>query len=226
MRLTALIIILILLTAVMLIPIGVYASYADGNFTASVHAWFYKLSLYPPKEKKPKPEPEESTEADAEKEEKPEKSFSLDFSLNDWLELARVALSALRRLKNGVYFDFIRLSAVISAPDPYDAVMRYNAVNGFVGSTIPFFESEFRVKEKEIYIGLDMNGGESGASFELSASVRVGTILALGFAAGFGFSKILIKNRIRRIRERVARNGEQQTERNDAVDHEQHQGSC
>lgn len=220
----ALVIILILLTAVMLIPLGVYASYADGSFTVSAHAWFYKLGLFPPKEKKP--EPEEPTEADAKKEEKPKISFLLDFTLNDWLELARVALRALRRFKNGVYFDLIRLMAVISAHDPYDAVMRYNAVNGFVGSAIPFFESEFRVKEKDIYIGLDMNGGESTASFELSASVRVGTILALGLAAGFGFLKILIKNRIRRIRERVARNGEQQTERNDAVDNEQHQGSC
>ena len=220
----ALVIILILLTAVMLIPLGVYASYTDGSFTVSAHAWFYKLGLYPSKGKKP--EPREPTEADAENEGKNPKSFSLDFTLNDWLELARVALRALRRFKKGVYFDLIRLIAVISAPDPYDAVMRYNAVNGFVGSAIPFFESEFRVKEKDIYIGLDMNGGESNASFELSASVRVGTILALGLAAVFGFLKILIKNRIRRIRERVARNGEQQTERNDAVDDEQHQGSC
>ena len=222
----ALVIILILLAAVMLIPLGVYASYADGSFTLSAHAWFYKLVLYPTKEKKPKPEFEEPTEADAENEEKPKKNFSPGFTLNDWLELAKVALKALRRFKNGVYFDLIRLMAVISAPDPYDAVMRYNAVNGFVGSVIPFFESEFRVKEKDIYIGLDMNGGKSKASFELSASVRVGTILTLGAAAGFGFLKILINNRIRRIRERVARNGEQQTERNDAVNDEQHKGSC
>ncbi len=223
---TALIIILILLTAVILIPLGVYVSYADGSFTVSAHAWFYKLGLYPPKKKKPKPKPEEETEAGAEKEEKPKKSFSLDFTLNDWQELVKVTLRALRRLKNGVYFDLIRFRAVISASDPYDAVVFYNAVNGFVGSSIPFFESEFRVKDKDIYIGLDMNGGESDASFELSASVRVGTILALGLAAGFGFLKILIKNRIRRIRERVARNGKQQTERNDAVNNEQHQGSC
>ena len=220
----ALIIILILLTAIMLIPLGVYASYTEGGFTVSAHVWFYKLVLYPPKEKKPRPE--EATEADGEKKEKPKKSFSLDFTLNDWLELAKVALRALRSFKNGVYFGLIRLRSVISAEDPYDAVIRYNTVNGFVGSMIPFFESEFRVKEKEIYIGLDMNGGKSAAEFEVSASIRVGTILALALAAGFGFLKILIKNRIRRIRERVACNGEQQTERNDAVNNEQHQGSC
>ena len=220
----ALIIILILLTAIMLIPLGVYASYTEGGFTVSAHVWFYKLVLYPPKEKKPRPE--EATEADEEKKEKPKKSFSLDFTLNDWLELAKVALRALRRFKNGVYFGLIRLRSVISAEDPYDAVIRYNTVNGFVGSMIPFFESEFRVKEKEIYIGLDMNGCKSAAEFEVSASIRVGTILALALAAGFGFLKILIKNRIRRIRERVARNGKQQTERNDAVNDEQHQEPC
>lgn len=220
----ALIIILILLTAIMLIPLGVYASYTEGGFTVSAHVWFYKLVLYPPKEKNPRPE--EATEADEEKREKPKKSFSLDFTLNDWLELVKVALRALRRFKNGVYFGLIRLRSVISAEDPYDAVIRYNTVNGFVGSMIPFFESEFRVKEKEIYIGLDMNGCKSAAEFEVSASIRVGTILALALAAGFGFLKILIKNRIRRIRERVARNGEQQIERNDAVNNEQHQGYC
>ena len=67
----ALVIILILLAAVMLIPLGVYASYADGSFTLSAHAWFYKLGLYPPKEKKP----EKPTEADAENEEKPKKKL-------------------------------------------------------------------------------------------------------------------------------------------------------
>ena len=220
----ALIIILILLTAIFLIPFGVYASYTEGVFTVSAHVWFYKLGLYPPKDKKPRSE--EATEADEEKREKPKKSFSLDFTLNDWLELAKVALRALRSFKNGVYFGLIRLRSVISAEDPYDAVIRYNTVNGFVGSMIPFFESEFRVKEKEIYIGLDMNGCKSAAEFEVSASIRVGTILALALAAGFGFLKILIKNRIRRIRERVARNGKQQIERNDAVNNEQHQGSC
>ena len=82
-------------------------------------------------------------------------------------------LRALSRFKNGVYFGYIYLHAVVSAPDPYDAVIRYNAVNGFVGSIIPFFENGFKVKRKDIYIGLDMNGEKSKAEFEVSASVRL-----------------------------------------------------
>ncbi len=220
------VIILIILAAIMLIPVGVYASYTGGSFTASAHVWFYKLGLYPPKEKKAKSEPAEPTEADAGKEQPPKKSLLSDFTLDDWLRLARTALRALRRFKKAVFFDIIRLYAVISAPDPYDAVTRYNTVNGFVGSMIPFFESEFRVKERDICIDLDMQSGESRAEAELSLSVRVGAVLAVGLAAGLSFLKLLIKNRIRRIRERVAYNGEQQTERNDADNNGQHQESC
>ena len=206
MRLVALIIILIILAAIMLIPLGVHVVGREGKFTVAASAWFYKLRLYPAKKKAEKSE--EKTEADAETEDKPQKNFDLG------------------RFKNGVYFGYIYLHAVVSAPDPYDAVMRYNAVNGFVGSIIPFFENEFKVKRKDIYIGLDMNGEKSKAEFEVSASVRLGCVIAVGLAAGFGFLKILIKNRIQRIRERVARNGKQQTERNDAVNDEQHQEPC
>ncbi len=220
---SALIIILILLAALMLLPLGACASYTAGKLRVSARVWLYKRGLYPPKPKKPEPEP---TEADADEAERPKPSLLQGLEPGDWLRLAKTALRALRRFKRSVYFDLIRLDASISAPDPYDAVMRYNAVNGFVGSMIPFFEAEFRVKERDIYIGLDMESGSSRAEAELCASVRLGAVLAIGLAAGFELLKILINNRIRRIRERAALNGKQQTERNDAVDDEQHQGSC
>ncbi len=222
----ALVVILIILAAIMLIPAGVHASYTGGSFTASAHVWFYKIGLYPPKEKKPSGEESEPTEAGAEP--KPEKNLLSDFTFDDWLSLIKTALRALRHFKKVVFFDIIRLRAVISAPDPYDAVMRYNTVNGLVGSIIPFFESGFRVKERDIYIDLDMQSGESRAEAELSVSVRLGAALAVGLSAGFSFLRILINNRIRRIRERVARNGngEQQTERNDADNNGQYQESC
>ena len=221
-----LVIILILLAAIILMPVGVYASYTGGSLTVTAHVWLYKLGLYPPKEKKAKVEDAEPTEADADAEQKDKKSPLSDFMLDDWRKLIKTALRALRHFKKVVFFDIIRLRAVISAPDPYDAVMRYNTVNGFVGSIIPFFESGFRVKKRDIYIDLDMQSGESRAEAELSVSVRLGAALAVGLAAGFSLLKILIKNRIRRIRERVARNGEQQIERNDADNNGQHQESC
>ena len=104
--------------------------------------------------------------------------------------------------------------------------MRYNRLNGLIGSAIPFFENEFKVRKKDIFLDLDLEGEKSRFQFEITARVRVGRLLAIALAAGFSFLKLLIKNRVQRIRERKARNGKQQTERNDAVDHAEYQEPC
>ena len=56
MRLVALIIILIILAAIMLIPLGVHVVGREGEFTVAASAWFYKLRLYPAKKKAEKSE--------------------------------------------------------------------------------------------------------------------------------------------------------------------------
>lgn len=208
MHLTALITILILLAAILLIPLGVRVKYSEAGFAAWASISAYRLKLYPPK---PKECDEPETEAGSLSNNKSKNDFLASLSVNDWLTLARAALRALQRFKNGIRFDLIQICCVVSARDPYDAVMRYNAINGFVGSAIPFFESDFKVRHKDIIIDLDLEHVNSRLQFEISAFVRVGRLLAIAFAVGFSFLKLLIKKRIRRIRERKARNGEQQT---------------
>lgn len=218
----ALTIILILLAAVLLIPLGVRVKYDDAGFGAWASVSAYKLRLYPPKKKADEP----PTEADVPKQDKPKRRFSPGFSLQDWLTLAGAGLRALKRFKNGISFGLIRFYCVISADDPYDAVMRYNRLNGLIGSAIPFFENGFKVRKKDIFLDLDLEGEKSRFQFEITARVRVGRLLAIALAAGFSFVKLLIKNRVQRIRERKARNGKQQIERNDAVDHAEYQEPC
>lgn len=214
----ALIIILALLVLLALLPLGVNASY-DGAFRLSALIWFYPVRLYPPKDK-PEPEPQES-----ETEEKPKRSLPR-FTAKEWRELIKTAYRALRRFKHGVYFNNIMLHCMVSANDPYDAVMRYNAVNGFVGGMMPIFESDFKVRHRDVIIDLDTDSGISSIKFDVRANVRLGTIIAVAIAAGVKILKILIKNKLHRKNERKARNGEQQTERNDAADDEKHQEPC
>lgn len=218
----ALIIIIALLTLLMLIPLGVRVSYGSAGLEVYASAWrLYRLRLYPPK-----PKDEQPTEADVGKEEKPKKSFSLDFALDEWLELAKAAMRALRRFKNGITFGLIKLHCLISAQDPYDAVVRYNAINAFIGSAIPFFESDFKVKNRDILVDLDLQSGKSAFEAEVEASIRVGRLVGIALAVGFKFVQLLAVNRIHRIRERKAHNGKQQIERNDAVNNGEHQEPC
>ncbi len=217
----ALIIIIALLTLLMLIPLWIRVSY-DGGFEAYAGAWrLFKLRLYPPE-----PKDEQPTEADIEKEEKPKKSFSPGFALDEWLKLAKTVMRALRRFRNGISFGVIKLRCLISAPDPYDAVVRYNAVNAFICSAIPFFESGFHVKNRDIFVDLDLQSGKSTLEAKADASIRVGALVGIALAVGFKFVQLLAVSRIHRIRERKAHNGEQQIERNDAVNDGKHQEPC
>lgn len=212
-------IIAILLAAVLVIPLSVYASYDAGGIKLSVSAVLLKKTLFPKKNTASKDEKEDKSV-------KPKKHALPDFTFEEWLDLAAAALKALKSLKKGVYFELLRLQCTVSAPDPYDAVMRYNAINAAVSSFITFLEGGFRVKKKDVSVALDFDRAAMNTELELSVSLRIAALLALGVKIAIGFLRIYIRSKKRIRTERKASNGEQQTQRNDAVDNEQHQEPC
>lgn len=221
---TVLAIILILLAAIMLIPLGVCAGYDSEGLRLKLRVSAYRRLIYP-RNAEPEKETEPASADDGEKsEEKPK--LSLSFSFEEWRSLLRIVLKALRRFKNRIVFNKIFLRFIAASPDPYDTVRIYNAANSFVGAAAPFFESEFKVGQKNIFIDADMTAEKCSGSFELELSIRVGQLLAIALAAGMAFVKLLAARKLKELRERKAHNGEQQTQRNDAVNNEQHQESC
>lgn len=222
MYLTVLVIILILLAFIMLIPVGVCVSYDSVGLTLEARVSVYKKLIFP-RESEPKPEPE-SPEDTGESAEKAKKWPS--FSVDEWRTLLNIIFKALRRFKNSLTFDKIFLRFISASPDPYDTVRIFNAVNSLVGAAAPFFESEFKVRQRDFFIDTDMTAGKCSYSFELELSIRVGQLLVIALAAGFAFLKLLTARKLKELRERKAHNGKQQTQRNDAVNHEQHQEPC
>lgn len=223
MQLTVLVIILILLALIMFIPLGVYASYDSAGLRLKLKISAYKKLIFP-REHKPEPEPSMDDADDGEKAEKNKKP--LPFSAQEWRSLLNTAFKALRRFKNSLRFDKIILRFIAASPDPYDTVRIFNAVNSLAGAIIPFFENEFKVGQKDIVIDTDMTDEKCRYSFEIELSIRVGQLLVIALAAGFAVLKLLAARKLKELRERKAHNGKQQTQRNDAVDDEQHQEPC
>lgn len=226
MQLTVLAIIFLLLALIMLIPLGVCASYDSGGLTLKVKVSAYKKQIFPREnESEPEPEPEpESTEDAGENDVKVKKRLS--FSIDEWRSLLKIVFKALRRFKNRLTFDKIFLRFIAASPDPFDTVRIFNAVNSIVGAAAPFFESEFKVRQRDIFIDADMSADKCSYSFELALSVRVGQLLVIALAAGFAFLKLLAARKLKEFRERKAHDGKQQTQRNDAVNNEQYQEPC
>lgn len=221
---TVLVIILLLLALIMLIPLGVCASYDSGGLMLKVRVSAYKKQIFP-RESEPKPEPEtESAEDAGENAEKVKKRLSL--SIDEWSSLLKIVFKTLRRFKNSLTFDKIFLRFIAASSDPFDTVRIFNAVNSVVGAAVPFFESGFKVRQRDIFIDADMSADKCSYSFELALSVRVGQVLVIALAAGFAFLKLLAARKLKEFRERKAHDGKQQTQRNDAVNNEQYQEPC
>lgn len=221
-HLTVLVIILILIALIMLIPLGVCAVYDSDGLKLKLRVSAYRRLIYP-RNIEPTPEAE-SAEDSKEAEEKTK--LSLSFSFEEWQSLLRIVFKALRRFKNRIIFNKIFLRFIAASPDPYETVRIYNAVNSFAGAAAPFFESEFKVRQRNIFIDTDMTDEKCSYSFEIELSIRVGQLLAIALAAGMAFVKLLAARKLKELRERKAHNGEQQTQRNDAVNDEQHQEPC
>ena len=224
MHLTVLVIIFLLLALIMFIPLGVCASYDSSGLMLKLRVSAYKKQIFP-RDSKPEHEPEpESAEDGGGSAEKAKNSLS--FGIEEWRTLLNIVFKALRRFKNGLTFDKIFLRFIAASPDPYDTVRIFNAVNSLVGAAAPFFESEFTVRQRDIFIDTDMTADKCSYSFELGLSIRVGQLLVIALAAGFAFLKLLAKRKLKEFRERKANNGKQQTQRNDAVNNEQYQEPC
>lgn len=116
-------------------------------------------------------------------------------SLKNRLEVVKVISKTLGKVKHIIVFDKVRISYIAADDDPFNTVREYNAVNSVIGSVIPWFESFFSVKEKEIAIDTDMCADKSELEFEIKLSIRVFQILYLGLFSGTEVLKLLLSRK-------------------------------
>ena len=136
-------------------------------------------------------------------------------SFKDIYCVAIAALKAFNKIKHGIVVEHIDITCICADDDPYTAVMKFNAVNAAAFSLLIYSESCFKVKNREINIDTDMTVDKSLTELSAQLSLRLGQIVY--FIIIFVFETIKLKRRLG--------NGKQ-TQRNDAVGHEQRKAAC
>lgn len=174
---TAVIIILSALALLLFIKVSLCASYGDKGLSIYSEILGIEIRLLPKRKK-------------AEK-----KKNKSGLSLKKRLEITKAILKALGKVKHIIVFDKVRIRYIASNEDPFNTVREYNAINSVIGSAIPYFESFFSVKEKEIDIDTDMCADKSELEFEIKLSIRVFQILYLGLFSGTEVLKLLLSRK-------------------------------
>lgn len=190
-----LLVIVAVLVLLLVLPFGFTARYVDGEASVAARVLCFDIKLFPRKEK-PKKEKKAKKPKKAKKEkEKPEKEPKKrpKLSPDELLQLLKLGLDALARFKRKITVNKLMLHLVVAAEDPFDATMIYGAVNAGLGIIEGMKGRAFKVSQYDIKTALDFDSTEPRADAELTMTISLGRILAVVFAAGWGFLKIKMR---------------------------------
>mgnify|MGYP004443616343 CR=1 FL=1 len=183
------------------IPVGVRTEYGDERFSLCARVFVKDIPVFPAK---PKTKAEKKTGKSGE----PNKLISkLGFGLEEWLEVLKIALRVLGKLKRKLRVDKLYVRFTAGDPDPCTTASKYNAVNALINSLLPFLQRVFIVRKKDISIAADYSLEKSSIDMEAVLTLRVGRILICLISAGYAVLKLIIRNRMAQRRERKDSSG-------------------
>ena len=199
-------IIAIIITIIMLIPIGADIAYEGGQLRISAKAAGKLIQLVPrppkddskPKEEK-KPEEEKKSEPKPEeKEKKPKKKLELDFSVDEIMELLKKVLKGFGILGRKFRVDRFVFDYLAAGRDPYLTARVFGIVNASLNTLAPICSQRFDVDDLYVRTDIDFTAEHMKLDFGIALSIRIGAIFRMINTILFGALGILIKHKLKK----------------------------
>lgn len=187
---------LIVLLIVLLLRtrVGVWAALdREKNLRLDARFGVFRFHILPAKPKKPKvekkpkkPKKEKPPKAEQPERKKPGLSFALE-DLEDALHTVLPALMrALGRLGRGIRIKPLRASVTLPGlEDPAAAAQNYGMVQAAVWGGMPQLERLVDIREPYIHMDVDFMAEDLALEGEAGVTLRIGTLLAMGFGVAF-----------------------------------------
>ena len=209
-------VIVAIIVAIMLVPVGADVAYEGGELRLSAKVCGILLQLIPKppadetkpkKEKKPKKpkkkkkQPEEQAQTG---EEKPKKKLDLDFSMDEIMGLVKSVLRGLGRFGRKLSVDRFLLHFTAAGKDPYNTAMTFGYVNGALTTLAPICRRTFDTKDVDVWTDVDFTTEKMKVDFGVALTIRIGQIFGVVFTILFGALGIFIKHKFRKFKEKRA----------------------
>ena len=205
-------VLVLIITAIMLIPIGADIRYEEGVVRVAAKAAGFRLQLIPKpkktedgdkpkkekkkKEKKPKA-PKESPSEETE----PKKKRSLPFNAEEILDLLKTVLRGFGRFGKKFRVERFVLHWVAAGWEPYTTARVYSIVNAGLSQLAPVCTERFHCRDCSVWTDIDFVREDMFLEFGLTMTIRIGQIVGTGLSIGFGALKILLRSRRRAKKE-------------------------
>lgn len=159
---TVLLVVVLIILLILVTRLSLILKYDDSGASAVLRVYFVKITLYPkgklkekPKEKR-KEKKKKKGEEDEKKEEK-ERGGGFE-NFKEIFEIIQQILSVVRRR---LLIKSLTLRYTVSCDDAAKAAIRYGSACVLMSSLIPALEGNFKIKRRDIKIGVDFTGSGS-----------------------------------------------------------------
>ena len=213
---TALIIILLLLGALTLTPLGARACYTGNVFYLDLRVGHFYKRLLPKKKtegkaKKPKKakkkkekKPKEEEGAASEKPKKQKKPISF------FIKLAKMGLHASRIFLRSIVIDRLNVRITFAGPDPAAVALDYGKASSIAESIQGIAQRLFRVKRYDVQLNADFCADKLLAEGEIEISFMLWSLFGMANCFAFAFIKMMISDKLASLREKRALKKQQQ----------------
>ena len=166
--------------------LGVWAAYDGEVLRLDARVGLLRLHILPPKAQKAK-KPKKPKKEKAPKSDRPEKKRKFSFTLEDGKDALRTLLPPLKRALGrtwrGIRVKPLRLSLTLGGQeDPASAAELCGKLQAAVWTGMPPLEKCMDIRDPQIHIGVDFCAPAPAAEGEVGVTLRVGTLLAVGFS--------------------------------------------
>ena len=199
-------VIVLLITLILLVPVGADIRYEDGVIRISAKAAGIKLQLIPRPKKEEKPEKPKKEKPEKEKKEtdqpqKEKKKRSLPFNAEEIFKLLKDVLVRIGRFGRKFKVERFVLHWIAAGWDPYYTARTFAVVNAGLSQLAPICTERFHCKDSSVWTDIDFVRDDMFFEFGLTMTIRIGQIIGTGLSIGFAAAKIFIKSKLRKKRE-------------------------
>ena len=209
-------VLVLLIAALLLIPVGADIGYEQGKIHVSATAAGVEIRLFPrkkkpesdepkpPKKKKEKKEKKPKQKDDS-AEEKPKEKKKLDITLDEILDLLKAVLHGLGHFTDRIRVDRFVLHLIVAGNDPYNVAMAYGKINAWLSAMAPACK-KLNAKNSDVWTAVDFTDDWPHVDFAIAMSFRLCTVIGMLFVIGFGALKVLLirKKRIKQEKKAAA----------------------
>lgn len=190
--------IILLLLLILWTRLGVNLTFGGEQTVAKLTIGPFKIQLAPPKagKKTPKSKKEPETKDDSATGKSHLSKSSLTTIQSAVTALAPAGKKALRRTRRSVKIHPLNLSVLIGGSEnAAEAAQQYGYAQALVWSVMPPLEELLVIPDPRIHIGLDFSTAQIRAEGEAGCSIRIGTLISLGFCLGIPALRWFLSNR-------------------------------